>query len=604
MMEIFSPELHCFPLRAFLDEAKDKLGDIGLAAVLGRYGLTEAELADSTAWVSLEFVESLLQALVDETHEPDFVERSVMRGMTPKYIGALYPLLFALGSPSFTYKQLAPASARMNKMGHWTLHEVGRGSARLSWSMFPGPVKERNPVVCETRRLQLKHVPSLFSLTSARVEHTECLHKGDACCMYEVLWEEPPERRHAQVGLVIGAALGFAISVLSFAKSWAHPIVALGFALCGWALGRIWMLRQDLKRRLGDIENHNDALARTTRAAEQRYAELLDAKAEVDRKVEQRTTELRGASEQLSLALNRLQELDRAKTDFFNNVSHELRSPLTLILAPLDEIIAGRMSPGAERAAFQTMHRNASRLLRLINQLLDLAKIDAGQMQIAAEPTDLPALVRSSLQGFEAAAQNKGVRLQLRVPDTMSAILLDSSWIDSAITNLLANALRLTKSGGFVQLSVVDQGAEVRVSVSDDGPGIAPDDQKKIFERFAQGDSTKRVVGGTGIGLALVREAARLHGGDVELMSAIGEGSSFTLRLPRRASTGAQAVERSHPSLPPKRVLVEEIQETPQSAERPGPSPTAPLALVVEDNSELRAFIADVLATRYRVVAA
>src|ERR1700753_3231425 len=109
-MEIFSPELHSFPLRAFLDEAKVNLGEAGLAAVLGRYGVTEAELADSTSWVSLEFVESLLQALIDETKEPDFVERSVVRGMTPKYIGALYPLLFALGSPSFTYKQLAPAS--------------------------------------------------------------------------------------------------------------------------------------------------------------------------------------------------------------------------------------------------------------------------------------------------------------------------------------------------------------------------------------------------------------------------------------------------------------------------------------------------------------
>jgi signal transduction histidine kinase len=163
--------------------------------------------------------------------------------------------------------------------------------------------------------------------------------------------------------------------------------------------------------------------------------------------------------------------------------------------------------------------------------------------------------------------------------------------------------VRLTPRGGTVQVLVTDTGDEVRLSVVDNGPGIAPEDQAKIFERFAQGDSTKRVIGGTGIGLALVREAARLHGGDVELVSEVGKGSSFTLRLPRRTDVeSAPAPERTLPSLPAVRVLADDISsEAPETAERSGPLGGAPLALVVEDNPELRNFIADVLSARYRV---
>jgi signal transduction histidine kinase len=347
------------------------------------------------------------------------------------------------------------------------------------------------------------------------------------------------------------------------------------------------------------------ALTRSMRANEERYAELLEAKSEVEQKVEQRTSELREATQRLSETLGAIQALDKAKTDFFNNVSHELRSPLTLILAPLEELVAGRTPPGGDKPALEAMHRNAVRLLRLINQLLDLAKIDAGEMKIAPTPLDLAALVRGTLAGFEAAAEKKGVALELRVPAGMRNVMLDASWIESALTNLAANALRLTKRGGAVRVTLEDLGSEVTLSVSDDGPGIAPEDRDKVFERFAQGDSTKRVVGGTGIGLALVREAVRLHGGDVRLESELGKGATFTLTLPRRPEVPeTRGPEQASPSQRPPRLMVDEFGEETATLERPGPTPNAPLVLVVEDNPELREFIANVLAVRYRVRAA
>src|SRR5262249_23220849 len=161
---------------------------------------------------------------------------------------------------------------------------------------------------------------------------------------------------------------------------------------------------------------------------------------------------------------------------------------------PLEDMVAGRVPPGGAKAAWNSMHRNAARLLHLINQLLDLAKIDAGEMKIAPVPTDLVELASMTLRGFETAARQKGVALEFGAPTGMPAVAVDASWIESAISNLVANALRLTPRGGAVRLSVQDHGGDVVISVSDDGPGIAVEDRERVFERFAQGDSTRRVV--------------------------------------------------------------------------------------------------------------
>jgi signal transduction histidine kinase len=204
---------------------------------------------------------------------------------------------------------------------------------------------------------------------------------------------------------------------------------------------------------------------------------------------------------------------------------------------------------------------------------------------------------------FEPAAAKKGIALAISAPNNLPNVVLDASWIESAITNLVANALRMTDTGGGARVTVEDHGAEVWISVSDDGPGIAPENHKKVFERFAQGDHNRRMVGGTGLGLVLVREAARLHGGDVTLTSDLGKGATFTLRLPRRPAGMASIAPPGSAARPitlPPPVLATE-PEAPADLETPGPNARAPLALVVEDNPELLRFVADVLSVRYRV---
>jgi signal transduction histidine kinase len=360
-------------------------------------------------------------------------------------------------------------------------------------------------------------------------------------------------------------------------ESAAIAVIASGLA--GWALMRLRAQRREL-------------------------AHLAAEKSEVERGIPQRNAQLDEATARLSGSLHEIQALDEAKTDFFNNVSHELRSPLTLILAPREDLVAGRTPPGGTEAALSGMQRSAGRLLFLINQLLDLAKIDAGAMTIAPSSVSLPSLVRDVVSGFESAAVRRGVVLQLNGPENMASVALDASWIESAVSNLIANALRMTKRGGQVRIAIQERDGEVAIVVSDDGPGIAPEDQQEVFERFAQGDRSQRMVGGTGLGLVLVREAARLHGGSVSLVSELGSGATFTLRLPRRPVSAAIAAPSGPtpwvPSLPPKPDASEPIDDD-IDGNRSGPGSTAPLALVVEDNPDLLAFIADVLSVRYRV---
>jgi signal transduction histidine kinase len=602
-MGVFLQELPAYPLRAVFDVAAEDLGSEALAELLAERGVTREALEDPLIWVSLEFVEWMFTAIAQRLQDTDFVSRAAARSMSAKYIGPLYPLFVALGTPLFAYRQIAKASGRVSKISRWEIAEARRGSVRLLWITMPGQAQERTGDLCRFRVAQLARVPTLFDLPTARVQHPKCVLDGEHRCIYEVTWDEPPPRTHAIAGLLGGVVSGAVLSATVSGQWWYTATLAGALGLGGWALGRMLVLRKDVRARTRAVDEQNLALERVMHSNEQRFAELLEAKAEVDRKVEQRTDELRGASQKLSDALSQLQDLDRAKTDFFNNVSHELRSPLTLILAPLEDMAAGRVPPGGMEASIGAMQRNAARLLHLINQLLDLAKIDAGAMTISPAPVQLVGLLRSIVHGFEPAAAQKGVAIILNAPEALPNVVLDASWIESAVTNLVANALRMTDRGGSVRISIEDRGAEVAISVADDGPGIPLDDHKKVFERFAQGDSNKRMVGGTGIGLVLVREAARLHGGDVTLVSALGEGATFTLRLPRKPAGMASIVP---PGMAPRPLTVPpRVSSDPPpltgDADRPGPAPNAPLALLVEDNPELLHFMADVLSVRYRV---
>ncbi len=311
-----------------------------------------------------------------------------------------------------------------------------------------------------------------------------------------------------------------------------------------------------------------------------------------------------------------LVELDRAKTAFFSNVSHEFRTPLTLMLGPLEDELAERRSPlpEARRQRLETAHRNSLRLLKLVNSLLDFSRIEAGRAQASFEPTDL-ATYTSELAGvFRSAIEKAGLVLSVECPPLPEPVYVDREMWEKVVLNLLSNAFKHTFEGS-ITLRLGWFGDHVELAVSDTGVGISPDEQSRLFERFHRVKGAQsRTHEGTGIGLALVKELAGLHGGIVGVKSQEGKGTTFTVsiktgrghlppdgigmeRTLASTATGATAfVEEVLHWLPEPSARVPR-----ESADVPtGPRPHI---LLADDNADMRDYVRRLLADRYDVLA-
>ncbi len=227
-----------------------------------------------------------------------------------------------------------------------------------------------------------------------------------------------------------------------------------------------------------------------------------------------------------------LAEIDRVKTMFFSNVSHELRTPLTLILGPIEDAL-GSEPPALAGEGLLTVHRNARRLLKLVNALLDFARLSAGRAQASYQPTDLAELTCDLASAFRSAFERAELRFEVDCPPLPERICVDRDMWEKIVLNLLSNALKFTLSGGVkVALRWAGDGAEL--AVSDTGIGIPAHDLPRAFERFHRVQGARaRTHEGSGIGLALVQDIVRLHGGTIGVTSEVGRGTTFTLRIPR-----------------------------------------------------------------------
>ncbi|MCG5447933.1 ATP-binding protein [Micromonospora hortensis] len=302
-------------------------------------------------------------------------------------------------------------------------------------------------------------------------------------------------------------------------------------------------------------------------------------------------------------------ELDRVKTDFFANVSHEFRTPLTLILGPLTDALTDATAPLAavQRERVETGWRNATRLLTLVNSLLTFSSLEAGRARSDARVVDLAALTAELAGVFRAAVERAGLTLEVSCPPLPRPVAVDPVNWERIVTNLLSNALKYTFIGRIrVTLDADDE--EVRLTVADTGIGIAERDLPKLFERFHRVRGARsRSHEGTGIGLALVHELARLEGGDVRVTSQVGVGSRFTVTLPwsaahRTAVTGPAVDGRGDAA----RAAVEEamgwLTEPDDALTEPDPACgaatdelTGARILLADDNADMRAYLTRLL---------
>jgi signal transduction histidine kinase/DNA-binding response OmpR family regulator len=299
--------------------------------------------------------------------------------------------------------------------------------------------------------------------------------------------------------------------------------------------------------------------------------------------------------------------VDRAKTAFFSNVSHELRTPLTLMLGPTEDALASaeRNLGGPE---LETVHRNGVRLLKLVNTLLDFARIEAGRADASYEATDLGMLTTDLASTFRSAMDRAGLELEVDCAALREPVYVDREMWEKIVLNLLSNAFKFTFEGR-VRVALREIGDHVELEVTDTGVGIPDDALPRVFERFHRVEGTRsRTHEGTGIGLALVHELVRLHGGSTRVTSAVGRGTSFFVELPlgtahlpktkvsTRATSTGDALREAY--------VGEALRWLPDAPARE-PRAVTPSArvLVADDNSDMRDYLARLLAKDFVVEA-
>jgi signal transduction histidine kinase len=317
-----------------------------------------------------------------------------------------------------------------------------------------------------------------------------------------------------------------------------------------------------------------------------------------------------------------LADLDRAKTVFFSNISHELRTPLTLILGPIEDALLNETAPSVE--SLQMLHRNALRLLKLVNGVLDFVRIEVGRMQATYQPTDLSVLTGQLASVFRSAVERAGLKLVVDCPPLPEPVYVDRDMWEKIVLNLLSNALKATFNG-VIRVSIAAETHGAVLAVHDTGTGIPEQELSHLFERFRRIEGARsRSHEGSGIGLALVHELVTMHGGTIEVQSNVGEGSAFRVHLP----FGYEHLKQGHiarDAVSPLAVQGSAIAYVQEAlgwmpghdqiqTEITGPvgddafestqshSDARPLVLLVDDNADMREYLRSLLEGRFNVI--
>ncbi len=375
------------------------------------------------------------------------------------------------------------------------------------------------------------------------------------------------------------------------------------------SLAGFFCLRERAARRRAErrLEASGECGKRQISLLKRTNEELLESRANLERRVRERTAELDEAN-------LRLRTQDEAKTRFFENISHELRTPITLIRSPLESIVGGEYGRtiGRDNRVFGIMHRNVLRLTRLVDDIIRVMKVESGNMNLFPEIIDVAKTMGGFLSEFESSARMKGVTMRMVADEGIAAFVsADPRCLETIAFNLLSNALKYTKPGGSVTVEVsVDPGqGSVLTRVRDTGVGIAESQYSLVFERFKRiYDADRNEYGSCGIGLSLSRELARLQGGDIVFESRVGEGSTFTVLLPAVGSGGmSPAVSVRASGEMRDYIKAGDNDEVPVAVSnlidgiKTASDGKRPRLLVVDDNRDLVGLLTDLLSAEYDI---
>ena len=322
---------------------------------------------------------------------------------------------------------------------------------------------------------------------------------------------------------------------------------------------------------------------------------LKSERTRLEKEVENRTREIERDKQIIASQAEALKQLDLAKTHFFSNITHEFRTPLTLIIGPLEQLITSPPTPTIFKRRLQGVLKNARHILALINQLLDISKIESGQMKVELVKGDIVDYTRELINRFQSICKNKGQRLYFLADKKSWSINFDSNKWDKIIYNLLSNAIKFTPEGKEIQVSLIEtrnkDESYLKLIVRDSGIGIPEDQLEYIFDRFYQVDhSATRTQQGTGIGLSLVKELIQLQNGTIAVFSEVGKGTSFEIMLPIPKSAGAESTIMQRPEIDPK-MIENNIVLPAEDQTQKIPMEENLEVLIIEDNEEMREYI-------------
>jgi signal transduction histidine kinase/CheY-like chemotaxis protein/CHASE3 domain sensor protein len=432
-------------------------------------------------------------------------------------------------------------------------------------------------------------------------------HEGRLTGVLEVGWLRALEPRDAELLATVGNLLGSSIESARYRQRLQD------------ALDETQQLNEELQVQQEELRTANEELEEQSRALKESQAHLEGQQAELEQtnvqlseqaeKLEAQRDQLREAQVALEERATELQRASRYKSEFLANMSHELRTPLnsSLILARLlSDNPQGNLT-GEQVKFAESIHNAGNDLLTLINDILDIAKVEAGKLEVRPEVTPLAGLAQGLHSMFEPLARRKGLQLQVdAAADLPASMFTDRHRLEQILRNLLANAVKFTEQGS-VTLRVAREGAEqVRFDVGDSGIGIDASQQELIFEAFRQADGTSsRKYGGTGLGLSISRDLARLLGGDISVQSAPGQGSTFTVVLP--LAYRAALAQEPMAMAPPVQAQSPQVRSAPAATPAPTSAPRPPAfpddraqpaggrrtVLVVEDDTSFAAILFD-----------
>ena len=333
----------------------------------------------------------------------------------------------------------------------------------------------------------------------------------------------------------------------------------------------------------------------------------LIANAQLQEETSRKREELAGAR----LETEKWRELDDLKSRFFADISHEFRAPLTLILGPIEQLIAGARE-GDPQADYRRIRRNAHRLLRLITDILDLSRLEAKSIRLRIDEGDFVQIVRSAVESFTSLAEQNGITLRFASAESELSGFFDREKIETVLFNLLSNAVKFTPPAGTVTVALAANNAEpahartVSLSVADSGRGIPAGKLAHLFDRYYQVEEADRQTG-TGLGLALTKGLVELHRGAINVTSSKDGGSTFTVQIPidRSCFAPGELAEEEPVTMVPAQVKPEFVGELPE----PGPPPESsgpvtsglPLMLIVDDDPDMRRYLCDNLKKSFRI---